>query len=36
VSKETPRGDLKKFFDFAQSDEGQNLIAKHFVPFKPL
>ncbi|HLL56271.1 MAG TPA: substrate-binding domain-containing protein [Myxococcaceae bacterium] len=32
VSRQVPRGDLKRFFDFARSHEGRELVARHFLP----
>jgi phosphate transport system substrate-binding protein len=32
VSRQMPRGDLKRFFDFARSQEGRQLVARHFMP----
>ena len=34
VTKKVPSGDLKKFFDFVLSDEGQAIIGKKFVTVK--
>jgi len=34
VSKGLPKGDLKKFFDFVLSPEGQAIVGKNFVPVK--
>ncbi|HBO84418.1 MAG: hypothetical protein A2073_07690 [Deltaproteobacteria bacterium GWC2_42_11] len=35
VTKEQPTGDLKKFFEFILSPEGQAIVSKHFIPVKP-
>jgi len=32
LTKQAPRGDLRAFLDLALSDQGQALVAKHFVP----
>ncbi|OGH55538.1 MAG: hypothetical protein A3G34_00480 [Candidatus Lindowbacteria bacterium RIFCSPLOWO2_12_FULL_62_27] len=34
VAKTLPKGDLKKFFDFILSKDGQAIVAKNFVPVK--
>lgn len=34
IAKESPKGGLKKFFDFALSTEGQKIVGKYFVPAK--
>lgn len=34
VTKEQPTGDLKKFFEFIISPEGQAIVGKHFIPVK--
>jgi phosphate transport system substrate-binding protein len=36
VAKEAPKGDLKKFFDFVQSREAQQIVAQYFIPYQPL
>jgi len=35
VTKEQPTGDLKKFFEFILSPEGQAIVDKRFIPVKP-
>lgn len=34
VTKEQPTGDLKKFFEFILSPEGQAIVGKHFISVK--
>lgn len=34
VAKELPKGELKAFFDFMMSPEGQKIVGKFFVPVK--
>jgi phosphate transport system substrate-binding protein len=34
ATKGLPKGDVKKFIDFMQSKEGQEIVSKNFVPFK--
>lgn len=34
VTKEQPTGDLRKFFEFIISPEGQAIVGKHFIPVK--
>ena len=34
ITRELPRGKLKKFFDFVFSPEGQKIVGKNFVPVK--
>lgn len=34
VTKEQPTGDLKKFFDFILSPDGQAIVGKYFIPVK--
>ncbi|RMF91299.1 MAG: phosphate ABC transporter substrate-binding protein [Nitrospinota bacterium] len=34
VSKGLPQGELKQFFQFMLSDEGQAIVKKHFVPVR--
>jgi ABC-type Fe3+ transport system substrate-binding protein len=34
ATKGLPKGNIKKFIDFMQSKEGQEIVSKNFVPVK--